>query len=275
MARSYLYVPGDRPDFLAKSLGRGADALIVDLEDAVRPDAKSEARRTVRRWLEGLPADHGVAVWVRVNAGAEAQDDLAVLADAPNLTGVCAAKTESAADIVAIAQALDAAGASAAIMPLLESARSVLDAQAIATAPRVTILQIGEADLAVDVGIDPSPLAEEFAWARSAVVFASASVGLAAPVGPVSTNFRDPDLLTNSTEALRRMGFFGRACIHPAQIAVANKIFTVPAERVERARAVLERQRELGIVTFVGPDGTMVDEAVLRAARRIVAQAQR
>lgn len=274
MARSYLYVPGDRPDFLAKSLGRGADALIVDLEDSVRPDAKSEARRTVRRWLEELPADHGVAVWVRVNSGAEAQDDLAVLADAPNLTGVCAAKTESAADIVAIAQALDAAGASAAIMPLLESARSVLDAQAIAAAPRVTILQIGEADLAVDVGIDPSPLAEEFAWARSAVVFASASAGLAAPVGPVSTNFRDPDLLTNSTEALRRMGFFGRACIHPAQIAVTNEIFTVPAERAERAHAVLERQRELGTVTFVGPDGTMVDEAVLRAARRIVAQTQ-
>lgn len=271
--RSYLYVPGDRPIFLAKALERGADAVIVDLEDAVASADKAAARETVTEWLDGL-TETGTEIWLRINPGAEREDDLAVFADRSDVTGFCAAKTESARDAEEVSCALDAAGSSALLMPLLESAEAVFDALAVARVPRVRRLQIGEADLAVDVGIDPRPMAEEFAWARSTIVFASAAAGISAPVAAVSTNFRDLDLLARSTEATRRMGFFGRACIHPAQVAVANETFNVSVEVAGRAQAVLEMAVDLGRTTFTGPDGTMVDEAVLRAARRTVAQAR-
>lgn len=272
-ARSYLYVPGDRHSFLAKALDRGADALIVDLEDAVAPADKATARETVRGWLNESH-DTTVQFWIRVNSGDDLILDLNALAAASGIAGYCLAKTENAAQVEHVAQVLDRTGSRAGLMPLLESANAIVGASAIAAAPRVQRLQIGEADLAVDAGVEPGPMGEELSWARSAVVFASAAAGLAAPVAAVSVNFRDLDLFARSTEASRRAGFFGRACIHPAQVPVANTAFNVPANVADRARALLERHREAGVTTFVGPDGSMVDEAVLRAARRTVAQAR-
>lgn len=269
--RSYLYVPGDRPSFLAKALDRGADAVIIDLEDAVALADKSGARGTVAGWLDSLPVTE-TEIWLRINAGAEREHDLAMFADRSNITGFCAAKIESEQDAQAVSRALVDAGSSAVLMPLLESATAVLDAVAIARVPRVRRLQIGEADLAVDVGIDPTSMAEEFAWARSTIVFASAAAGISAPVAAVSTDFRDLDLLARSTEVTRRMGFFGRACIHPAQVMVANDAFLVSVEAAQHAQTLLDMAANFDRTTFTGPDGTMVDEAVLRAARRTVAQ---
>ena len=162
-ARSHLYVPGDKPDVLAKALGRGADALIVDLEDAVAPSAKDDARQGVRAWLAGLPAaaDNPVEVWVRTNSGAEALVDVVAVAG-PAVTGFCVAKTESVDEIENVAAALDVVEAelglpagSFALAPLLESAAAVLKAPQIAAASRVKRLQVGEADLRADVGFTP------------------------------------------------------------------------------------------------------------------------
>lgn len=270
--RSYLYVPGDRPDFLDKALQRGADALIVDLEDAVAPAGKEAARGLVRRWLDARAAGPIPQLWVRINPGTVGSQDIAAIGRATALYGVCLAKAESADDVRRVADALEAMGSDARVMPLLESARAVLDARSIAAAPRVDVLQLGEADLAVDTGIEPGPTGEEFAWCRSMVVLASAAAGISAPIAPVATDFRDLELLRASTEQLRRSGFFGRACIHPAQVPVANQVFGENQDAVARARALLDRAAELGTVTFAGPDGKMVDEAVLRAARRTLAR---
>lgn len=265
LSRSALYVPGDAPDKLRKALDRGADELIVDLEDAVAPEKKELARDIVATWLDGLPATK-VKVWVRINAGAERELDIKALAGC-ELEGFVVAKTETAAEIIELDCQLTEAGSSAKIVPLLESANAIFNAREIASAPRVERLQVGEADLRADVGITPGQDERELLYSRSHVVFASSAAGIAPPIAPVSTEFRDLDALRASTEALARMGFVGRACIHPAQIAVANEVFTPSDEAVEAARFVLDALAAAGSGVALDGRGRMIDEAVARQAR--------
>ncbi len=284
IARSYLYVPGNAPDKLAKVLGRGADAVIVDLEDAVPWSAKDSARATVAEWLRGLDGDTaGVEVWVRVNPGPLGVEDVAAVV-APGLRGVMVAKTESRADLDAIDDALGKAEAreqldpgEVGVVPLLESAGALLEAQAIAAAPRVVRLQVGEADLAADLGFGDGADDADWAAIRSSIVVVSAAAGISAPVAPVSTDFRDLERFAETTRALARRGYVGRACIHPAQVAVANAVFTPSDDAVEDARALVtmfDQAVSEGRGVVVGPDGRMVDEAVVRRARSVIALAR-
>ena len=283
-ARSHLYVPGDKPEVLAKALGRGADALIVDLEDAVAPTAKEAARLVVVEWLATLPvaAENPVEVWIRVNSGAMALVDVQAVAS-PAVTGFCIAKAESTDEVEAVAAELDVIEenlglprGSFALAPLLESAAAVLNAPAIAAASRVKRLQVGEADLRADVGFTLGDDERELLFVRSFVVLASAAAGIDPPVGPVDANFRDLDALHTSTLAVQRMGYLGRACIHPAQAAVVNDVFTPSAEAVETARSLIERF-DAALASGAGvlvDNGRMVDEAVVRQARRTIALAR-
>jgi citrate lyase subunit beta/citryl-CoA lyase len=160
------------------------------------------------------------------------------------------------------------------IVPLLETASALFDALPIARSPRVARLQLGEADLAADLGVTPGPDGRELWWARSQVVAASAAAGIDAPVAPVSTNFTDLDGLRESTIALRRMGFYGRACIHPAQLVVVHEIFTPTEDELAAAHDVLARfesARANGSGVCVDSQGRLVDEAVVRSARRLIA----
>lgn len=286
--RSALYVPGDRPEKLAGALTRGADALIVDLEDAVPQATKPQARRFVADWLTDLPpaaargpaesaepapgADPagGPEVWVRINPGPLGHEDLRALAAGLDaVAGVCMAKTESPEDLVAVDEILRAAPW-IVVSPILESAAAVLSAREIARAPRVVRLQLGEADLRADIGVEPGPDERELLWPRSQVVLASAAAGIDPPLGPVSTDFRDLDRLAESSHALRRLGFQGRACIHPAQIPVVNEVFTPSAEQIDRARLLVERFETSGSGVVLDESGHMVDQAVIRRARRLL-----
>ncbi len=279
--RSYLYVPGDQPQKLAKALDRGADAVIVDLEDAVAPAAKASARAAVAGWLRSRAPRADVEVWVRINPGAAGHDDAAAVVG-PGLAGVVAAKTRSAADLVALDAALRVGEAGAglpagqvAVVPLLESAAAVLAAPDLARGPRVRRLQLGEADLRADVGLLPGDAELELLYVRSHVVLVSAACGLEPPVGPVSTDFRDLERFRGSTLALLRLGFVGRSCIHPAQVTVANEVFTPAPDEVDRARALVARFEQAvaaGDGVLLDDAGRMVDEAVVRQARRLLAR---
>jgi len=302
-ARSHLYVPGDAPDKLAKALGRGADALIVDLEDAVPPAGKEAARHAVAAWLDGVARDgaglDGVArdgagrkldgagpgldgagpgaveIWVRVNSGAGREADIRAVAAKPALTGLVLAKVESAGELADVDDLLTGLGAGTLpVVPLLESAAAVLDARRIAAAPRVARLQVGEADLRADAGITPGADERELLWVRSQMVLASAAAGIDPPVGPVSTDFRDLEALRASTRALARLGYVGRACIHPAQVAVVNEVFTPSPAEVERARELVDRFAAAGSGVLLDASGRMVDEAVVRQARRLLRRAR-
>lgn len=284
-ARSHLYVPGDKPEVLAKALGRGADALIVDLEDAVAPAHKAAARDIVAHWLSTLPraAENPVQVWVRINPGDAGHVDVRAVASAA-LTGVVAAKTESAEELVALhgvlteaEDRLEIVAGSLAVVPLLESAHAVLQAMAIAKAPRVQRLQVGEADLRADIGVDLGPDGRELLFVRSQVVLISAAAGIEPPVGPVDTNFRDLDALRESTRAIKAMGYVGRACIHPAQAGVVNEVFTPTEQEVAAAIDLIARfdaAMAAGDAVCLDAQGRMVDEAVVRQARRVVALAR-
>ncbi|MGE5134273.1 MAG: HpcH/HpaI aldolase/citrate lyase family protein [Gemmatimonadota bacterium] len=280
-ARSYLYVPADRPDRLARAAGRGADALILDLEDAVPPGGKDGARRLLAGWLAGQ-ADPGCELWVRINPGAAAADVTAVAG--PALTGVVVPK--AAPDLLAevgqlLGQREHALGLPAGrlrILPMVETAGGVLALPAIAAAPRVARLGIGEADLAADLGLQPGPGQPELLPLRLQLVLASAAQGLAAPAGPVSLDFRDPAALRESTRALLRLGFRARTAIHPAQVPVINEVFTPAPAEVEQARALVaafDAAVRGGAGVLTGPDGRMVDAAVVRSARDVLARAQR
>ncbi|MGV9775478.1 HpcH/HpaI aldolase/citrate lyase family protein [Streptosporangium sp. NPDC003464] len=275
MIRSALYVPGDQPGKLAKALGRGSDSLIVDLEDAVLPAHKAAARTAVAGWLRGL-GPGGPEIYVRVNPGQAGHEDLRAVA-LPGVRGVCVAKTESAAEVAAVDAVLseaEAAGGlpagSIEVCPLLESAGAILAAPEIARAPRVSRLQIGEADLRADLGVETGPDERELLWARSQVVLASAAARLAPPLAPISTDFRDLDALRTSTVALKRLGFRGRTCIHPAQVAVVNEVFTPTEEELVRARDLIARFEAAGTGVVTDAQGRMVDEAIVRAARRLL-----
>ncbi|QWF24816.1 CoA ester lyase [Nocardioides sp. LMS-CY] len=274
MARSALYVPGDAEDKLERILERGADEVIIDLEDAVAPRDKERARDTTRIWLHDLPVLHNVGVWVRVNAGPMRDADVRAVAGAPALTGFMVAKTETVDELLDLDQLLASLGSIAGVVPLLESARAVLRAGELARAPRVQRLQIGEADLRADVGIVPGADERELLYARSHVVLASAAAGIKPPIAPVSTNFRDLDAFRASTVELARLGFVGRACIHPGQVAIANDVFTPSPEEVETARRLVGRWEFAGAGVAVDDDGRFVDEAVVRQARLVLARAR-
>ena len=278
-ARSHLYVPGDRPEMLSRAAGRGADALIIDLEDAVAPAAKPAARHITADYLAGVRTGAAPQLWVRINSGPAGLADLAAVV-VPGLSGVCVPKVADASQLAAIdAELCRLEGergiepGTIAVSPLLETASAVLHAEDIASAARVKRLQVGEADLKVDIGVETGPDERELWWVRSSVVLASAAAGIESPVGPVSTNFTDLEALRESTRALKRMGYAGRACIHPAQVDVVNGVFTPTEAEVERARALLaayELAADSGAGTFVDGDGHMVDLAVVRAAQRIL-----
>ncbi|MGV9678723.1 HpcH/HpaI aldolase/citrate lyase family protein [Nocardia sp. NPDC003482] len=269
--RSALYVPGNRPELFDKALAGPADVLLLDLEDAVPLPDKAAARREVTAWLRAT----NVApqrVWVRVNSGELAAEDLRAVA-AAGVSTVCLAKSESPEQIRAADALLSAHEPrpdSVAVCALLESAAAVLAAREIAAAPRVRRLQLGEADLRADTGIDPGPDDLELLAIRTGIVLASAAAGIAPPLAPVRTDLADPEALRVTTKALARMGFRGRACVHPAQVPIVNDVFTPGPARLAAARALVARFENARGAPVLDERGRMIDLAVIRAARRLL-----
>jgi citrate lyase subunit beta/citryl-CoA lyase len=280
-ARSYLYVPGDQPARLQRAAERGADALIIDLEDSVAPSAKDDARTHAGRWITAASRSSG-AVWVRVNPGQAAADIAATVW--PGVTGVVVPKAEPAL----LAQVGELLGqrepeiglpaGSLAMLPLIETAAGLLAAPAIAAAQRVARLGIGEADLAAELNLRPGPGREELMPLRLQIVLASAAARIAAPVAPVATDFRDLSALRESTLAALRLGFRARTAIHPAQLPVINEVFTPSAAEVRQAQQIVtafETAERGGSGVITSGDGEMVDVAVIRSAREVLARARR
>jgi citrate lyase subunit beta/citryl-CoA lyase len=162
-ARSYLFAPGDQARKLQHALGSGADAIIADLEDAVAPTAKADARHTVAEWLATQLNGDQPELWVRVNASARLLADDVDAAVGPTVTGICLPKTHTPEQVRSLGELLvgaeqraGLAEGSIRVVPLLESAAGILSAPVIAQEPRVRQLGLGELDLCAEVGIQPS-----------------------------------------------------------------------------------------------------------------------
>jgi citrate lyase subunit beta/citryl-CoA lyase len=272
--RSYLYAPGNDPRKIEKALASEADAVVLDLEDAVAPNRKEEARESVSEVLRSRPAK---PVFVRVNApgSALAEEDIEAISG-PHLSGLRLPKTESAQAVRGVAERLETLGCEAGIQCLIESALGLELAPEISRShERVVGISLGEADLAADLGVrDEAGLL----YARSRVVATARAAGLPGPVQSVYTNVRNTDGLRQSTEVGKNLGFVGRSAIHPAQIPAINEVFTPTEEEVAEAEGLLARLEESagkGTGAFVLEEGRFVDKAVVESARLTLALARR
>ncbi|MDP3706483.1 MAG: CoA ester lyase [Polaromonas sp.] len=273
-ARSFLFVPANRPERYAKALASGADAVIIDLEDAVSADAKTAARAQLAEGFAGLPADDRSRLLVRINASGTPwhDDDLLLLGQLARagLAGVVLPKVESAAEISRVAAC---AGPACALLPMLESAAGLAVLDALACSPRVARLVFGNLDFQADVGMACGPDEAELLPVRLALVLASRRAGLAAPVDGVTSNTNSTDAgaqVQLDAERSRRGGFGAKLCIHPSQVAVVNAALGPTAAELEWARRVLEKNSSAGGGVF-SLDGRMVDAPVLRLAQRTLA----
>jgi len=261
-ARSYLFVPGNRPERFDKACAAGADAVIVDLEDAVPPADKTAARAAVAAWLTPQRP-----VLVRINAAGSEwfEDDLALCAR-PGVAGIVLPKAEHEEALAALA----GAGA-AAILPLIESGLGLWNAAALARLPRVERLVFGSIDFSLDLGIQESH--ETLLHARSQLVLASRVAGIAAPVDGVTTTFDDPARVHADTLRARALGFGGKLCIHPKQVAPVHEAFApTAAELAWAGRVVAAAEAAQG--GAVALDGRMVDRPVILIAQQMLEEAR-
>jgi len=267
--RSVLFVPGDRPDRCDKAMAAGADAVCVDLEDAVAPTAKAGARDSVAAFLARCDtAGHGrrPPVIVRVNepGSNEGRMDAAALGGCPQPDAFMIPKV-AAADGIRRAQQL--LGEDIPLLPIIETGRALENAADIGMAsPAVAALMFGGFDLSAELGAEPEW--EPLLYARSRVVHAAALGGLDVIDMP-SRDFRDVWRLRTEAERARRLGFTGKVAIHPAQVPVIHDVFTPSPEEVEQARRIIEADRGAG-GGAVSLDGRMVDRPVVEAARRVL-----
>jgi len=271
-ARSFLFVPADRPERLAKALAAGADAVIVDLEDAVAPPAKAAAREALREGFAALPPAQRARLLLRVNAAATDwhADDLALAAalSREGLGGLMLPKAEGA---MALAHAAEACPG-LPLVPLVESGEAFRALDATARAPQVLRLGLGHLDLMADLAMEASDGQEALAPARWALVLASRCAGLAAPIDGVTAAIDDAAMLARDTRRALGFGFGAKLCIHPRQVAGVHAAMAPSAAQLDWSARVLAAAAQSG-GSAVMVDGKMVDAPVIRLAQQLRARA--
>jgi len=257
--RSYLFVPGNRPDRYAKACATRAHAVIIDLEDAVAADDKAGARRSLAEWL--VPERR---VMVRVNAPDSEwfMDDLRVCASNA-VIAIVLPKAERAEHIAQVAEVCGRRP----VLPLIETARGLWNSLAVAQAPNVRSLLFGSLDFQADLAAAD----DDLLYARSELVLVSRVAGIGAPVDGVTQSIGDQELLRRDCERARRLGFGGKLCIHPSQVDVVNRCFLPSVADIDWAhRVVAAFARSSGNAALL--DGKMIDRPVLVKAQAILAQ---
>ena len=261
IARSYLYVPANNLEMLKKAINRGADALIVDLEDSVAAGEKKHATENLVSWLSEL--ETSTQIWVRINA--ESIEEDLKYTSSEKIHGLVVPK----ANYENVNYVAGQVRGKYQLSALIESAESVLDAQRIARIPGVAFLQIGVLDLRAELGLSGEEELETLQYALSHLVLASAAAGINQPIAPMFRDFNDQDALKESCKRLRGNGFFGRSCIHPKQIETINSEFNTSVEALTEARFVLSAiANSQGVA--LDSKGRMIDKASERIAKRII-----
>lgn len=271
--RSYLFVPGDRPERFDKALASVADAVVVDLEDAVAPAAKPAARAAVAAWFASAASVNANAdrIVVRINDESTPwfDDDLALLREA-HVRTVMLPKAERPATIAR----LQAARPGLAVLPLIETARGVIAAEVLAATEGVQRLVFGTIDYALDMDLQ-GPLADTLGLdaAAARLALASRAFGLLPPVAGVTLAIDDPDRLRADMDRSRAHGFTAKLCIHPRQLAPLHALLAPDADELAWARRVLSAAlaQPDGAMQI---DGRMVDRPVIERARRTVQRAR-
>ncbi|MNQ88129.1 Citrate lyase subunit beta-like protein [compost metagenome] len=261
LPRSYLFVPGSRPERFAKALTSGADAVIVDLEDAVATSEKASARQALVNWLDGQ-----APVYVRINAYGTPwyEEDLAALGRHPSVAGLVIPKAWDSAQLESLASQCRAG---LALLPIIESAAGFAAMQSVAQVPNVQRLMFGTIDFQVDLGTQLSE--QELNTYRCQFALASRLASIGSPVDGVTTVLDDDAVLQESARQSRRFGFGAKLCIHPRQVAAVHAGFRASPTECDWARRVLHAAAASGGEATV-VDGEMVDVPVILRARTIL-----
>ena len=261
--RSLLFAPGNEERKLRGALDSEADAVIADLEDAVPAAEKEPAREVVREVLGAAGGDGPLRI-LRIVAPTDLELAAELRVDAvmvPKATASAVRELPAVTPVVAI----------------VETATGLREAYEIASSPAVAALMLGAVDLSVALGLEPYGDGLELLFARSSIALDSAAAGIGRPIDSPCLDFRDLDTVRREAERARSLGFVGKACIHPAQVAEVNAAFTPSPEQVEWAESTLaalaEGEREGRGAVALG--GTMIDEPVAAQARGILARTRR
>ncbi|MEP6719845.1 MAG: CoA ester lyase [Variovorax sp.] len=267
--RTYLFVPGTRPERFGKALSSGADCVVLDLEDAVASDDKQRARDAIVEWFTSASPAERARIVVRINDAASTgfSDDLNVL-QACGCAQVLLPKAEEAWQIAAVVAAIPGAQ----VLALIESARGVAKVDEIAIADGVIRLVFGTLDFALDLDIDIADDPTGLAYAAGRIAIASRVAGLSAPVAGVTPALDDTNRLLADLALSRRQGFGAKLCIHPSQVAPIHAALRPSAEALDWAQRVL-------VADAASPgaarlDGRMVDRPVVLQAQRTLSLAR-
>ncbi|QEE62495.1 CoA ester lyase [Salinibacterium sp. dk2585] len=258
-ARSFLFVPGDRPGRFSKAAAAGADMVVLDLEDAVAADNKRAAREHVGEWLS---AEGRGVVRVRAADVPGHRGDVDSLVGLPGLQGVMLAKAESPESVADVAERTGVP-----VIPLVESAAGLACSEQMARARGSARLAFGHLDMAADIGSAPDR--EPMLHARSTLVFASRLGGLPGPIDGVTTVLDSPEAVTSDVRYAHSLGMTGKLLIHPNQVEVSHAAMRPTAQELAWARSVTATLGGGGVARV---DDVMVDAPVLARAEAILAR---
>lgn len=267
--RSLLFAPGSDERKLRRALQTGADAVIADLEDAVAPARKDDARALVARVFGGEGS--AAATMVRVNGtdSPHFERDLEFVQKLP-LQAIVLPK--------ATPESVDALGPDGPpVIAIVETAQGLRLAYETASHPRVEALVLGAVDLGLELGLESRPDGQEVLFARSKLVMDSAAAGIRGPFDLVHVDVRDDEGLEAESRLARSLGFRGKVCIHPAQVDIVNAVFAPGEDELARARRIVESYTQ-GIAEGRGAvalDGEMIDLPVFERARLLIADNKR
>lgn len=269
-ARTFLFVPGNRPDRFVKALQTGADAVVFDLEDAVGLADKAQARVEIATAWPTLQ-QHGVPLVVRTNSVTTelGQQDIAWAKTLPGEFSLLLPKAESADALAEVHAQLP----QVQLIPIIESARGYVEVQQLATAPGVCRLALGHLDFMADTGIQCSEGEPELSPVRFAMAMATRLGNLAPAIDGVTTALQDSEQLRIDVQRALRFGFGGKLCIHPKQVEGVHQAMLPSAEELDWATRVVAADASAG-GSAVQVDGKMVDQPVVLQARRFLARAR-
>lgn len=267
--KHFLYVPGDSARKIESALGLDSGAVILDLEDGVAESQKQLALENIQKVASRFESSE---LWVRLNQLPRAVNELNELKDIENITGFWIPKAESGTCSELVSEI---AKSGKKVGVLIETATAYVQRNILLATPGITHVQLGEYDLAGDLGIklESETTRSAMSAIRLEITIASKAAGLESTVGAVSANFKDLQKYESSCNELADLGFDARACIHPNQLPIAAKSFTPSSEQIAWAKDVIqrfERETSIGLGAYVEADGSMADAATVRTARSIL-----
>jgi len=264
LERSWLFVPGDRPDMFVKAVNSGSDAVVLDLEDAVLPCNKGFARKAVLDFVDRAPR---ASLWVRASGQIPhtGSPELKLFRH-EGLRGLMLPKVETVKQVLRVREL---ARSSARLVVLIESARGLAEASAISQTDGVSRVCFGSVDFLSDVGATSYELVQH---SLMHLVLVARDTGIPPPIAGVTVSVNDIEELEQETKDALSLGCFGKLCIHPAQVPIVNALHRPSEERVEWAKSVLNLSQSKGAFVY---QGRMIDAPVVREAESILRSAAR